>query len=301
MTSKTDFERVAQAKAKALDSQSVDDCNERDSLAFSEERTGALYQEACGDGGNPTSDAEDLHRQLCDFRLRRSRVESRLIEAKQQRADLARTLGADAALDAAESAVGAARKIVASITKKLGTNAAAIARWQALADEAFAASQAARATLVSIARYSLPDDVRAELGIVGQPPAAPAIDPGTLEQRGVGFAEAVEQAQRQDALLQSELAAAQQAEEQAVIEWMKQRAYQAEFEHAIALAGYLPILAKHRATHELAFSYAPELPAYARIVANGRGAAMEAARATAEPQIEAGLLERVKAAVRSLT
>ena len=131
--------------------------------------------------------------------------------------------------------------------------------------------------MTEIARHSLPDDVRAELGIVGTPPAAPAIDPATLEQRGVGFGEAGEQAQVQADTLTVELVAAREAEEHAVVELLRQRAYQAEVEHAVALASYLPVLAKFRAAHDVAFGYAPELPAFRRHADESHGAAISAA------------------------
>ena len=301
MTTKTDLLAAMHSEAKILRARIVELRDQRDNLTVSIERVLPAYETACGYSGNPTEQAEELHRELCAHRERLARGESERKDAEQRLVDLDRTLGADAAAATAEKAVAAARQAVANVEKKVATANAAAARWQGLAAEAFAASQQARATLTAIARFTLPDDVRAELGIVGEPPAAPAIDPATLEQRGVGFGEAAEQAQAQAADLERELVAAREAEELAVVELLRQRAYQAEVEHAVALASYLPVLAKFRAAHAVGFGFTPELPAYRRHADESHGQAMTAARAAALPQVEPGRLSRVKAVVRSLT
>ena len=301
MTTKSDLLAAMQTEAKGHRARIAELRDQRDADTTLRNRVEPRFHAACNHGnGNPEPEAGDLHRELCALQDRLARGESERKDAEQRLADLDRTLGADAAAATAMKAADAARQTVATIEKKIATATATATRWQALSAEAFAASQAARATLTAIARFSLPEDVRTELGIVGEPPAAPAIDPATLEQRGVGFAEAAEQAQRQADDLTRALAVARAAEEHAVIELLKQRAYQAEIEHAVALASYLPALARFRAAHDVAFSYVPELPAYKRHADESHGAAMEAARQAAQPQLEPGLMNRVRAAVRAL-
>ena len=300
MTTKTDLLAAMQAEARGLRTRIAELRDQRDALAASIERVEPRYHAACGSSGHPDPEADALQRELSTLHDRLARGESERKDAQQRLADLDRTLSADAAAAAAEKAVESARRAVAAIEKQSATAAATIARWQGLSAQAFADSQAARATLTAIARFSLPEDVRTELGIGGEPPVPPAIDPATLEQRGVGFAEAAEQAQRQADDLTRALAVARAAEEHAVIELLKQRAYQAEIEHAVALASYLPALARFRAAHDVAFSYVPELPAYKRHADESHGAAMEAARQAAQPQLEPGLMNRVRAAVRAL-
>ena len=301
MTTKTDLLAAMQTEAKALRARIAELRDQRDALVHSIDRVLPLFDAACNYGnGNPTSGADALHRELATYRDRLARGEDERKAAEQRLADIDRTLSADAAAATATKAVEVARQAVAAVEKKATTATAAAARWQGLAAEAFAASQQARATMIEIARHGLPEDVRAELGIVGVAPAAPAIDPATLEQRGVGFAEAAEKAQTQADDFSGELVTARDAEEQAVVELLRQRAYQAEVEHAVALASYLPVLARFRAAHDVAFGYAPDLPDYRRHADESHGGAMEAARQAALPQIEPGLMSRVKAAVRSL-
>ena len=217
-------------------------------------------------------------------------------DAEQRLACVNRLLSADP--EAARRVVVERRGDVVAIHKKIDTNSKAGARWEALASDYFGQAEAARATQTAIARHSLPDDVRAELGIVGDPPAPPPIDPATLEQRAVGYAEAAELCKRQGEQLLCDLDAARQAEADSVAELLAQRAIEAELEHAEALAKYVQALVKFDASHHAAYDLAPTLPDLRRMVSESRAEALEAALAAVVPaRAEAGLMNRVRRVV----
>ena len=298
MTTTQDLRRALTAEAKTLRSRIAELRDQRDALTPDIERAGARYMEACGGGGPGVKpEAEELGQRHVALRERLNRGENERKDAELRLADLDRMLDADDAAAAAEKAVSTARQSVAAIEAKINTGTQARAKWQALAADAFRQAEAARAVNTARARHALPDDVRAELGIEGEAPAAPAVPPAELEQQAIGYSEAAEQAQAKVDALQQDLAAARSAEEQAVIELLAQRAYVAEMQHAAALAQYLPELARFRAAHDLAFGYMPELPAFKRHADESHGQAIEAARAAAEPKVEAGLMSRVRRVV----
>ena len=298
MTSTQDLLRALTAEAKTLPARIAELRDQRDSLMPDIKRLDARYHEACGEGGpNVKPEAADFLARLSAAKDRLSRGESERKDAELRLADLDRVLGADDAAAAAEKAVSTARQAAAAIEADIAASMRAVVRWQAEAADAFRQAEAARAVNLARTRHAFPADLRAELGIEGEAPAAPSIDSGEHEQHGIACSEAVEKAQAKADAKRQDLAAARIAEEQAVIELLAQRAYVAEMQHAAALAQYLPALAKFRAAHDLAFGFMPELPAYKRHADESHGNALEAARAAAEPKVEAGLMSRVRRVV----
>ena len=298
MTTTQALLRALTAEAKTLPARIAELRDQRDALTPDIERAGARYIEACGGGGPGVKpEAEELGQRHLALRERLNRGENERKDAELRLVDLDRMLGADDAAAAAEKAVSTARQAAAAIEADIAASMRAVVRWQTEAADAFRQAEAARAVNLARTRHAFPADLRAELGIEGEAPAAPSIESGEHEQHGIACSEAVEKAQAKADAKRQDLAAARAAEEQAIIELLTHRAYVAEMEHAAALAAYLPVLARFRAAHDVAFGFKPELPAFKRHADESHSDAIAAARAAAEPKVDTGLMNRVRRVV----